>query len=145
MTHSFPPKSLVLYADDDPDDVELVQESFSRYSDHIQLTCFSDGQELLHYIKSIDSSDPMPCLIILDINMPKVDGKETLMHLKKTNGFSSIPIVLFTTSSLPTDVEFAKRHGAGCITKPLDHRQMSVIIDQFIDHCTDDVKRRIKR
>jgi CheY-like chemotaxis protein len=144
MTHSFPPRSLVLYADDDPDDIELVEESFSRYSEHIQLSCFFDGSELLQYIRQMETFDPMPCLIILDINMPKIDGKETLLQLKKMSSFCEIPIVLFTTSSMPSDVEFAIRHGAGCITKPLDHRQMSLIIDQFIDHCTEEVRKKIK-
>src|SRR5690348_147504 len=103
MTQSLPPKTLVLYADDDPDDIELVSEAFSLYSRNVELLTFRDGVELLSYIQSIDAFQAVPCLFIIDINMPRLNGKETLKRLRRIQEFADVPAVLFTTSTLPSD------------------------------------------
>jgi CheY-like chemotaxis protein len=145
MTQSLPPKSLVLYADDDPDDLELISEAFSEYVRNVELLTFDSGIELIHYLKSIDSYLPAPCLIILDINMPRVDGKQTLKQLRATEGFEDVPVVLFSTSTMPSDAAFATKHNAGFVTKPLLTHQVHLIIDQIIEHCADDVKKMIRK
>jgi CheY-like chemotaxis protein len=145
MTQSLPPKSLVLYADDDPDDIDLISEAFREYSQNVELVAFSDGFELLHYIRNIDPFQPAPCLFILDINMPRMDGKETLKHLRSLEGYADIPAVLFSTSTLPADAHFARHYNAGFITKPLTANQIFHIIDQIVEHCSDDVKEMIRR
>lgn len=145
MTQSLPPKSIVLYADDDPDDIELVHQAFSEYAQNVEIITFEDGIELLNYIQALDPFQPAPCLVIIDINMPRLDGKETLRRLRKLEGFSDIPVVLFSTSTLPMDRDFAKHYNAGFITKPLFMQQINLIIDQFIEHCTDEIKKIIKK
>ncbi len=77
--------------------------------------------------------------------MPKLDGKETLKEIRRMEQFSEIPIILFSTSSMPQDKAFAAKHGAGYITKPLVTRQMVKIVNQFIDHCTSDVKKVLNK
>lgn len=145
MTQSLPPKSLVLYADDDADDRELVHEAFKDYAQHIELMTFEDGLELLHYIEYLRPLQPAPCLVILDINMPRLNGKETLQKLRAIDGFKEVPAVLFSTSTLPAEAAFAKRFNAGFVTKPLHTPQIHLIVDQLIEHCTDEVKRIINR
>jgi CheY-like chemotaxis protein len=145
MTQSLPPKNLVLYADDDPEDIELVTEAFLAYSQNIELMTFSDGIELLNFIRTIDPFHAVPCLFILDINMPRLDGKETLRRLRRVEAFSDVPAVLFSTSSLPADAAFAKSFNAGFVTKPLHTSQVHLIIDQIIEHCSDEVKKNIRR
>ena len=136
-------KSLVFYADDDDDDREFVAEAFQLYDGYIELKTFNDGVELLSYIDTYPQ--PYPCLVILDINMPKVDGKDTLRLLRQKQGYENIPVVVFTTSSLPADSYFAKHYKAGFITKPLDLRQMSAIVEQFLDFCTEEEKEKFKK
>jgi CheY-like chemotaxis protein len=143
MTQSLPPKSLVLYADDDPDDIELVSEAFQAYSSDLELMTFSDGIELLKFIESIDPFHASPCLFILDINMPRLNGKETLRRLRRLDSFADVPAVLFSTSSLPADADFAKNFNAGFVTKPLHTNQVHHIIDEIIQHCSDNVKKNI--
>jgi CheY-like chemotaxis protein len=75
--------------------------------------------------------------------MPKMNGRDTLVRIREMDRFRDIPIVLFTTSSAENDKHFAHKHNAGFITKPLNNRQMKLITDQFIQHCTDDVKRSL--
>ncbi len=145
MTKSIPPKNIVLYADDDIDDLQLVQEAFSRYSSNVEMVTVTDGTEALSYLKNLSEFDPTPCLIILDINMPRMSGKEALMKLRQFARFEEVPVMLFTTSSMPIDITFAARYKAGFLTKPIDIRQMDVITDQFIDHCTEEVKKNIRR
>lgn len=145
MTQSLPPKNLVLYADDDPDDIELVREAFSIYSRSIELLTFRDGIEMLSYIESINPFQAAPCLFIIDINMPRLNGKETLRRLRSFEEFSEVPAVLFTTSTLPWDESFARNFNAGFVTKPLHTNQVHQIIDQIIDHCSDEVKKLIRR
>ncbi len=145
MTQSLPPRSLVLYADDDEDDKQLVIDAFNEHARNVELITFNDGIELMDYVGQMNPDDHLPCLIILDINMPRLNGKETLRRLRNTNGFSDIPAVIFTTSSMPADEIFAQRFQAGFVTKPIVTPQIYQIIDQIIDHCTDEVQNRIRK
>jgi CheY-like chemotaxis protein len=135
----------VLYADDDPDDLMLVKEAFTRYSDNVEVVTATDGEQAVSYLSSLDHFEPAPCLIILDINMPRLDGKEALKRIRTLQRFNDIPVVLFTTSSYTVDREFARQHKAGFITKPLDVRQIESIADQFVQHCTDEIKKSIRK
>lgn len=145
MTQSIPPKHLVLYADDDKDDIALVEEAFSTAADNIELITASDGAAALSYLNNLSQFDPDPCLIILDVNMPRLNGKETLQRIRQMDRFNKIPVVLFTTSSLPVDKTFAEKYNAGFVSKPLNTAQMQRITDQFIEHCTDEVKSTLRR
>jgi CheY-like chemotaxis protein len=144
MTKSLP-KNIVLYADDDPDDLMLVKDAFSRYSQSIEVVTASDGIEALSYLKNLSSFDTTPCLIILDINMPRLNGKEALKDIRSMKRFEDIPVVLFTTSSQPTDKTFASTYNAGFLKKPIDISQMEIITDQFIQHCAEEVRKKIGR
>ena len=137
------PKNIVFYADDDTDDLELVQEAFGRYTNNVEVVTARDGVQALSYLQSMDEYASVPCLIILDINMPLLNGKDVLRKIKDIPPLASVPVVLFTTSSSPLDKEFAKKYNAGFITKPLDVSQMQIITELFIDHCSDEVKNKI--
>ncbi len=145
MTQAFPSKHLILYADDDKDDIKLVEEAFSENILNVELVAVENGQQAIDYLDHLSLFDANPCLIILDINMPRLDGKETLLQIRQRDRFKNTPVVLFSTSSLNNDKIFAARHGAGFITKPLNSRQLQTITDQFIDHCDDEIKRNIHR
>lgn len=145
MTKSISPRNIVLYADDDTDDLELVTSSFEKYANNVEVICFRDGTEILDYLKKLSDLDPKPCLIILDINMPLLNGKDALVKIRRMPEYESIPVVLFSTSSQPNDGNFAKKYNAGFVTKPLEHAQMRVITDQFIDHCSDEIKKNIRK
>src|SRR5689334_12157037 len=113
MTQSIEPKSIVLYADDDPEDRELVTEAFTPYSHHVEVVTFPDGMSLLAHLRNLPPFDPTPCLIIIDINMPLLNGRESLQQLRQMDRYDSVPVVLFTTSSMPQDRNFAQRYKAG--------------------------------
>lgn len=143
MTKEISRKNVVLYADDDIDDVSLIDEAFKQYSKNVTLVSVSDGFQALSYLKNSIEFNMIPCLIILDINMPRMDGKEALKKIREIDALSDVPAILFTTSSQPVDVHFANKYQAGFITKPLNYSQVDLIVNQFIDHCADDIKKRI--
>jgi CheY-like chemotaxis protein len=145
MTKSISPRNIVFYADDDIDDLELVSDAFAQYSDNVEVVTATDGSKALAYLNNLNHNDNLPCLIILDINMPVINGKEVLMRLREMDHLETVPAVLFTTSSQPIDRTFAKKYNAGFITKPIDVRQMTYIADQFIEHCSDEVKNKIRK
>jgi CheY-like chemotaxis protein len=142
MTKSLPPKSLVLYADDDPDDIEFVEEAFLKYTPNVELRCFPDGLELLGYIQDLPSFEPLPCLIILDINMPGMNGKEVLKQIRQLENFREVPVVLFTTSTLPSEAAFARSFDAGFVNKPLHRNQIEQLVEYILQNCNDDLKKR---
>lgn len=144
MTKSAAPKNVVFYADDDMDDLELVQDSFARYSKSIEVITARDGSQALSFLHNLGEEDVRPCLIILDINMPVMNGKEVLKRLRNIEGMESVPVILFTTSSQPQDKTFAEQYSAGFVTKPLDVEQMHMITELFIDHCSEATKNSLK-
>ena len=145
MVKSATPKNIVFYADDDTDDLELVQEAFDRYTNNVQVITAKDGVQALSYLQSLNERTPTPCLIILDINMPLLNGKDVLRRIKELQPLASVPVVLFSTSSSALDKEFAIKYNAGFVTKPLDVSQMEIITELFIDHCSDEIKRSIRK
>lgn len=145
MLKPVPPKNIVFYADDDQDDLELVQDAFSRYTNNVNVVTAQNGALALSSLQSLEEDGAIPCLIILDINMPVLNGKEVLKRIKNLPRLKSVPVVLFTTSSSPQDKEFAKNHHAGFVTKPLDVSQMEMITELFIDHCSDEIKKNIRK
>ena len=145
MTKYASSKHIVVYADDDPDDIELVEDAFKQFANNVELISFPDGSQALSYLRSLGDADPSPCLVILDINMPVLNGKDTLVRLREVDRYTNVPVVLFTTSSMPVDKQFAQRHKAGFITKPLGYEQMALITREFIGHCTQETQNKIRR
>jgi CheY-like chemotaxis protein len=145
MTKEPSVKNVVLYAEDDMDDLQLVKDAFYQYTKNVELVSVSDGFQALSYLKNLPHHEPAPCLIILDINMPRMDGKEALQKIRQIDRFKEIPAILFTTSSQPLDRDFAGKYSAGFITKPIDFKQMEMIANEFIEHCTDEIKKKIRR
>lgn len=137
-------KQLILYADDDTDDLELVCEAFKNYSEDIELRTFRDGGQILNFLES-EELPAKPCLIILDINMPVVDGKKVLMRVRSIKDLANVPVVLFTTSAMPIDETFAEKYNAAFITKPLNADQMGKIGDKFLEYCSDEIREKFKK
>lgn len=140
-----PTKQVLVYADDDDDDLQLVRDAMSPYEDLIELCLFKSGYEAHSFLMEIERQGEKPCLVILDINMPGLGGKEILPKLRSSPFFDEVPIILFTTSSMQHDYSFALQYNAGFITKPMTYRQMDVIADEFLSHCSNELKSKIKQ
>lgn len=126
-------KKLILYAEDDPDDRFIFENCFAQHRDEVNIQMFNDGLEILNYLKT--SLDLQPNLIILDINMPELDGKDALRILRDMPAYATIPVILLTTSSSPVDRYFAQHFHAGFITKPMDEIEMDKIAKELLKFC----------
>ncbi|TDE16894.1 response regulator [Dyadobacter psychrotolerans] len=108
----------ILMADDDADDRFLVQAAFEDNGIPNPVVFFEDGEQLVNYLTDTDN-DISPLLILLDLNMPKRDGREVLQMLRGNLVWNAIPIIIFSTSNAPDDVNAAYQLGANCyIIKP---------------------------
>jgi CheY-like chemotaxis protein len=108
----------ILMADDDADDRFLVQAAFEDNAIPNSITFFEDGEQLIDYLSDSDRGIN-PLLILLDLNMPKRDGREVLRLLRSNQLWNTIPIIIFSTSNAPDDVNTAYQLGANCyIIKP---------------------------
>jgi CheY-like chemotaxis protein len=126
-------KPRTFYAEDDADDRLLMQEAFEEVGLPNALVCLNDGQELLDRLR-MQGADPAgeDCgarLIVLDLNMPRKDGRETLMEIKEDRSLCDIPVVVLTTSSADQDIAQAQRLGAAdFFTKPTNFAALCDIV-----------------
>jgi CheY-like chemotaxis protein len=125
----------ILLVEDDPDDVLLVKDAL-RDKTHLKLLHEKNGLEALNYLKELRAKSlSLPCLIIMDINMPVLNGKELLSIIKHEEYFHSIPLIVFTTSASEKDKEFCNRFRVPMITKPYDMQTFNQTVNDFIEHC----------
>jgi CheY-like chemotaxis protein len=111
----------ILIAEDDADDRFLLKAAFEENGFKDNLHFVENGVEVLEYLGSIKSNDPaqLPRLILLDLNMPKKDGREVLKELKNDAKFKNIPIVIFSTTNNEQEMRRCYELGANSyITKP---------------------------
>ena len=138
-----PHSHTILYADDDADDIFMVQQAFEKYNDATRLIHASNGFEVITKLNSLRITSTLPCLIILDINMPGMNGKEALIRIKQDGDLQRIPVVLFTTSSSDGDRAFAKKWGAEFITKPLMYAELEELAKSFVSLCGETVSAKV--
>jgi CheY-like chemotaxis protein len=127
----------ILYVDDDPDDQSILEESLAGFSSKASLVCASDGEEAISYLNSLDVQS-LPALIVLDLNLPKWSGHQTLSYLKSTPSFAGIPVVIFSTSGNKNDKEICTRLGAASyLEKPYHFSGYNEVVKNFISLMKD--------
>jgi len=124
----------ILLLEDEPADANLVRIALKENKICCRLHHVADGQEGLEFLRRQGNyaDAPRPDLILLDLNMPRMNGREFLAITKADDQFKSIPVVVLTTSEVHRDVEAAYQLGvAGYITKPVDFIQFASAINQL--------------
>lgn len=133
----------ILMADDDAEDCLLVREALQETGRHCDLHCVRDGEELFEYLQhegeyADGRAAPWPDLILLDLKMPRKDGRETIGDLKADARYRSIPVVALTTSSARDDVEYTYDAGVNSyIAKPGTFRELVAILDILVRYWFD--------
>jgi len=118
----------ILLVEDNPTDARLIQEVFKRGNIDVNIYVVTDGLEAMKYLGKEGAylSKPVPDLILLDLNLPKMDGKTVLKEIKRDKKFNYIPIIILTTSKSEADITQAYNLKAdGYLTKTFD-------VDRFI-------------
>src|SRR5688572_12905215 len=102
--------------DDDQDDIEIFKLAIEQTGQHVKFQSARDGVRGLELLKSLTTD---PDYVFLDLNMPNLDGKQTLVEIRKQNRFKDLPVIIYSTSSYINDIRETSRLGAtGFITKP---------------------------
>ena len=136
----------ILMADDDPDDRLLAEKAFRDSKLINQISFVEDGQELMEYLRhegvyTDPDSSPRPGVILLDLNMPRKDGREALSEIKSDPDLKSIPIIVLTTSKADEDVLRSYELGANSfITKPVTFKSLAEAMRVFGEYWFEIVK-----
>jgi CheY-like chemotaxis protein len=127
-------KPVLLYAEDDLDDFESLHDAVAQLTDQYTLERACNGAEVLEMMET-KFHDSLPCLIILDLNMPVMGGKEVLNWLKTQERYKNIPVMVFTTSSREEDVRLCQTHRCTFFRKPTLYRDLLHIAQTMLNMC----------
>jgi CheY-like chemotaxis protein len=131
-------KHTILWADDDADDLSLMKEILLKHNRNYEIVEVSNGKEALDFLEQSLQTSTLPSLIILDINMPILDGKETLSIIKKIEGYKAIPVVVFTTSNSELDKMFCKKYHVEMITKPPHYKSLEAAVLKLLNFAVEE-------
>jgi CheY-like chemotaxis protein len=129
----------ILYADDDEDDIELLKTVFREADPGRQIITVSNGEEVIQFLQNLRESTGFPCLIIMDVNMPKMTGDETLVKIKNEGRYSDIPVVLFSTSTEFSDLALLQEYRTGFVSKPKNFDGWKTVTCQLLEFCNQSV------
>ena len=121
----------ILLVEDSEGDAALIAEALENSLVQPEILVIDDGEEALAYLagEGIFKDVPKPDLILLDVNLPKVDGKEILVFIKNHKELKRIPVIMLTTSSLQADIDFSYDNHANCyIVKSGDFKEFNKTI-----------------
>jgi CheY-like chemotaxis protein len=125
----------ILIADDDLEDLELIEEAFLNVQPAAQLFKFTNGKSAIEYLNTIQDVE-LPCLMVLDYNMPEINGSEMLSHLKSQARFSAIPKVVLSTSNAPLHIHECMSHGAtDYLVKPDNIKELNLLAQRLLSLC----------
>ncbi|CAN5400283.1 response regulator [soil metagenome] len=117
----------VLLVEDNAADILLTREALSDSKISVRLSIAMDGEAAQNFLEKNEPDSSYPDLILLDINLPKINGYEVLQFIKKSEKYRHIPVIILTTSSSPKDIMTSYYNQANCyITKPVE-------LDKFIE------------
>jgi CheY-like chemotaxis protein len=136
-THTRPDRLSILMADDDEDDRDLARDAFLDAGLDGEIRFVHDGQHLLEYLRDQEHvlQNDRPGIIVLDLNMPRMDGREALSEIKSDDSLCEIPVVVLTTSKDAEDVSRCYCAGASSyIAKPVTHAGLVDVMRHLKDY-----------
>lgn len=124
----------VLLVDDDPGDTLMIREAFAHNKVRNKLSCVADGVQAMQFLRREGeyAGAPRPDLILLDLNLPRKDGREVLAEVKGDPHLATIPVVVLTTSHAEEDIlRSYQLHANAYVTKPVDFERFIEVVRQI--------------
>ena len=126
----------IVLADDDAEDQTIIQDAMDLLNGPDVLLFVDNGEQVMGLLESKFSDGITPCLIVLDLNMPKMNGTQTLSRLKQDERFKEIPVIIYSTSINPAEKEKCLELGAhSYITKPVSFKESIATAKTFLQFC----------
>lgn len=128
--------SVILVVDDNPADVMLMGEALAECAANVTMHATSDGHEALRFLRCEQehARAPRPSLVLLDINMPRIDGFEVLQAVRADRDLAELPVIMFTTSHADTDLRRSRELGASAyLIKPLGYAEYLLLMQGFVE------------
>lgn len=126
----------ILLADDDADDKMIIKDAIQLVSNDDVIYFTENGEETLEVLNENYERGELPCLVVLDLNMPKLNGTETLRRIKTDIRFKHIPVIIYSTSINPMEKEKCLLLGAySYITKPISFKESMETAKRFFEFC----------
>jgi len=135
LTMPFTP--VILCVDDDEDDLFFIKEIIVSQGHSLTISEARNGVDALNFLQAGLKNNELPCLIIMDMNMPRMDGRQTINKIKENEQLATIPIVVFTTSSNLSHQKYFESMGIKFITKPFDYKIFTKEIINLLAYCAD--------
>ncbi|OLY92057.1 two-component system, unclassified family, response regulator [Cnuella takakiae] len=124
----------ILMVDDDLEDRSLLQDTFEQLNLGNRIGFAENGEDAIRYLKNCEEQQKLPRLIVLDLNMPKLNGRQTLEMIKSTPGWEGITVVIYSTSLNPKERDECLAKGAhSFVIKPITYQQSLDTARLFFD------------
>jgi CheY-like chemotaxis protein len=125
----------ILLVDDDPDDLMLLRDAIESLEDKFDLLEAKDGRSALNLLRDAGARGALPGLLVLDINMPILDGREVLAIIKSDPVLKDLPVVVFTTSSNPADINYCAQFNVVLLSKPFNITMLKEMARKIVSYC----------
>ena len=127
----------ILLVDDDPEDRAIIQEAMETIEAGDIIHFAENGEQALEILEQGVQTNQLPCIVVLDLNMPRLNGTETLRLIRANERLKDISVVIYSTSINPLEKEKCMRLGANeYITKPLSYKESTFTARKLLDLCT---------
>jgi CheY-like chemotaxis protein len=128
-------RKTILFVDDDEDDRSLLRnELIEKAGAQLEVIEVGNGAEAIQYLSSL-KQERMPCLIILDLNMPVMDGRKTFEKIRLNDQLKHIPLVIYTSGLNPADREYFHKQGVKYHVKPMSLKELDLLAHNFLTSC----------
>lgn len=132
----------ILLADDDPEDRMIMEDTFREIQLSELVHFVENGENILAYLSTVINDADLPALIVLDLNMPRMNGTQTLKLLKADDRYKHIPVIIFSTSINTIEMNECIKTGASSyVVKPVTYKECLDTARSFYNFCLSDTAR----
>lgn len=135
----------ILMVDDDLEDQQIIKDTFNDLGYGMSIHFEATGEGALGYLRHCHDAGECPCLVVLDLNMPKMNGRQVLTFLKTNDSFKNIPVIIYSTSLNPIERDQCMALGAhSYVIKPITYSQSIETAKMFYGFCSESVPNEVR-
>lgn len=125
----------IIFADDDADDLDLITGYFKQYEPSVSVLEFRNGREVISFLEEFAVNRELPVLLVLDMNMPRMNGKDTVLAIRKHPTLRSLPVLIYSTATGKEEEAFCKQYAVTWVNKPSNIEQVKYVAQVVAEFC----------